>query len=323
MRGERPTSAPVTLTEHVESYWTRTRSAATRRRSTSSGSGSATRPASSAICASTSSSGACPEVAAWTTTLPAGSRYGIVQALRQCLEAAVRWGLIGSNPAKLAGRNPQPKRDEVEHVRARRGRAARRRARPGLRPARRSSPPTQGCARRSGSALEWRDVDRHDGVLTVERAVLVRPREGAEDEGQLVARGAAACSRSSGARAIPRDASTPGLCSPARAASYIDLRNWRKREWKPALEAAGAAASGGPTTCDHSFASWALAAGVPAYDMARYMGTSRTDARSPVRLNLLKGFEPTRFGVAAGSLRQQERSNRLAQESAHVTGDVD
>jgi hypothetical protein len=32
------------------------------------------------------------EIAAWTRTLPEGSRYGIVQALRQTLEAAVRWG---------------------------------------------------------------------------------------------------------------------------------------------------------------------------------------------------------------------------------------
>ena len=31
-----------------------------------------------------------PEVAAWTRTLPEGSRYGIVQAFRQTLEAAVR-----------------------------------------------------------------------------------------------------------------------------------------------------------------------------------------------------------------------------------------
>jgi len=30
------------------------------------------------------------EVAAWTRTLPEGSRYGIVQAFRQALEAAVR-----------------------------------------------------------------------------------------------------------------------------------------------------------------------------------------------------------------------------------------
>lgn len=55
-----------------------------------------------------------PEIAAWVGTLPAGSRYGIVQAFRQALEAAVRWGLMTKNPAKLAGPNPQPKAEEID-----------------------------------------------------------------------------------------------------------------------------------------------------------------------------------------------------------------
>jgi len=54
------------------------------------------------------------EIADWRTTLPEGSRYGIVQALRQTLEAGVRWGLMNRNPAKLAGPNPIPKRPEIE-----------------------------------------------------------------------------------------------------------------------------------------------------------------------------------------------------------------
>lgn len=33
---------------------------------------------------------------------------GVVQALRQALEAAVRWGDMELNPAKLAGANPPP-----------------------------------------------------------------------------------------------------------------------------------------------------------------------------------------------------------------------
>lgn len=54
-----------------------------------------------------------PEIAAWIGTLPSGARYGIVQALRQALEAAVRWGHMTKNPAKLAGPNPQPKAEEI------------------------------------------------------------------------------------------------------------------------------------------------------------------------------------------------------------------
>ena len=48
------------------------------------------------------------EIAAWRVRLPERSRYGVTQALRQTMEAAVRWGYMTTNPAKLAGRNPQP-----------------------------------------------------------------------------------------------------------------------------------------------------------------------------------------------------------------------
>jgi hypothetical protein len=48
------------------------------------------------------------ELASWRGKLPERSRYGVFSALRQTLEAGVRWGYIGANPAKLAGRNPQP-----------------------------------------------------------------------------------------------------------------------------------------------------------------------------------------------------------------------
>ena len=48
------------------------------------------------------------ELATWQAKLSERSRYEIVQALRQSLEAAVRWGYISRNPAKLAGCNRQP-----------------------------------------------------------------------------------------------------------------------------------------------------------------------------------------------------------------------
>src|SRR5215213_8009992 len=47
------------------------------------------------------------EIAAWQARLPDRSRYGMAQAFRQTLAAAVRWGYITTNPAKQAGRNPQ------------------------------------------------------------------------------------------------------------------------------------------------------------------------------------------------------------------------
>src|SRR5215216_634866 len=48
------------------------------------------------------------EIAGWRARLPERTRYDLTQALRQTLEAACRWGYMQRNPAKLAGRNPQP-----------------------------------------------------------------------------------------------------------------------------------------------------------------------------------------------------------------------
>ena len=107
------------------------------------------------------------EIAEWRTTLPERSRYGIVQALRQTLEAGVRWGLMARNPAKLAGSNPQPRQPEIEpftRIEVDRlaielgpwGAVALFAGETGLRPS-------------EWIALEWRDVSRADGVTVVQR----------------------------------------------------------------------------------------------------------------------------------------------------------
>ena len=43
--------------------------------------------------------GMAAEIAGWRTRLPERSGYGIVQAFRQALDAAVRWGDMDRNPA--------------------------------------------------------------------------------------------------------------------------------------------------------------------------------------------------------------------------------
>jgi integrase len=53
----------------------------------------------------------------------------------------------------------------------------------------------------------------------------------------------------------------------------IDLHNWRAREWKPALEAAGIG-HGTIYTLRHTFATNAIGAGIGLFELARYMGTS-------------------------------------------------
>ncbi len=271
MRGETPTAAPVTLTEHVERYLDahsvgrdpKTIDVLRFRLAY------ATRVFGDLRLDELERRVA--EVAAWTRTLPEGSRYGIVQAFRQTLEAAVRWGQMGSNPAKLAGRNPQPKREEVEHFEPQEVERLSEELGPvygplvvvaaytGLRPS-------------EWSALEWRDVDRGGGTVTVERAfsygqVKAPKTKTSRRRVPLPARAVDAL------EVVPRRLDTR-LVFPGPRGAHIDLRNWRKREWKPALEAAGLPRERRPYDLRHSFASWALAAGVPAYDVARYMGTS-------------------------------------------------
>jgi hypothetical protein len=57
--------------------------------------------------------GAAADVATWRASLSPTSRYRLTLALRQALAAAVRWGYIVRNPALDAGRNPQPRLEEL------------------------------------------------------------------------------------------------------------------------------------------------------------------------------------------------------------------
>ena len=53
-----------------------------------------------------------------------------------------------------------------------------------------------------------------------------------------------------------------------------DLDNWRAREWRTALEAAGPDKELVPYAMRHTYASFALDAGVSIFELARLMGTS-------------------------------------------------
>ncbi len=163
MRGDAVIAAPVTLTEHVDRYLEA--HSVGREMSTI-----ATLRHRLAYAESVFGDVPLPdlerraaEIAAWAGSLPDGSRYGIVQAFRQALEAAVRWGAIRQNPAKLAGRNPQPKPEEihpftqsdVDVLAAELGEYGPLvifASETGLRPS-------------EWRAIEWRDVDRTAGVV--------------------------------------------------------------------------------------------------------------------------------------------------------------
>jgi integrase len=212
-------------------------------------------------------------------------RYAVMAALRQCLDAAVRWRLLSENPAKLVGRNPQPPVvevtpftvSEVDKIAAelRTGdeeeKDPRRRhgatyaaavvfaADSGLRPS-------------EWVALERRDVDRAAGVVIVERTFssgVAKPYGKTTRSRRRVPLTDRAVAALDG---LPSRIDTR-LLFPSAHGGHLDLHNWRCREWYPAVEAAGLAKRG-PYALRHSYATWALRAGLGTFELARYMGTS-------------------------------------------------
>jgi integrase len=212
------------------------------------------------------------EVASWRAKLPERSRFGITAALRQALGAAVRWGYMGQNPATQAGRNPQPaprpvrafSTAEVEAIAAELS-------------ATYATLPTfaaaTGLRPEEWQAVERGDVNGRERVLSVRRTV---------SSGEVVELGKTARSR----RQVPLsrraldalDALPPRLDTrllfPAPGGGLLNLDNFRRREWSPAIEASGVGTPARIYDLRSTFASDALAAGVSVFQLARVMGTS-------------------------------------------------
>jgi integrase len=212
------------------------------------------------------------EIAEWQATLPAGSRYGIVQAFRQTLDAGVRWGYLRTNPAKLAGRNVQPRPPEVVPLTEDElaaivvelgptfGPMVRFAAESGLRP-------------EEWIALERRDVDRQARVAQVARTYC-RGRLKAYGKTHRSLRRVPLTQRALAALdELPPRLDTP-LVFPGHRGGHLDLHNFRARDWHPAVEAAGIERRVRIYDLRHTFVSNALAAGLSTFEVARFAGTS-------------------------------------------------
>jgi integrase len=212
------------------------------------------------------------EIAGWRTKLPERSRYGVTQALRQTLGAAVRWGYMTRNPAKLAGRNPQPSprpvraytNDELRAIAAEL--SARFRPLPAFAAA-------TGLRPEEWMALERRDIDRDAGVLAVRRTVssgeVVELAKTTRSRRQVPLTGRALAALDE----LPPRLDTPYVF-PALRGGLFDLPNFRKREWQPAIEASGVRRPARIYDLRSTFASNALAAGISVFELGRVMGTS-------------------------------------------------
>ena len=214
------------------------------------------------------------EIAAWRMTIRPGYRFEATQALRQVLQRAVVWGLLDINPAKLGVENPQRRStekrpfeswDDVEAVAAR--------LRGGLGPMVIFAAAT-GLRPGEWVALERRDIDRDARVAYVRRSF---------------GKGRLKCTKTEASvRAVPLQAialaaldqlPTAGpsdLLFPAVNSRYLDLHNFRNRDWKPAQRAAGIEPFRRIYDLRHTFATFALRAGISTFDLSRYMGASLT-----------------------------------------------
>jgi integrase len=90
---------------------------------------------------------------------------------------------------------------------------------------------------------------------------------------------------------------------PAPRGGYIDIEKFRHREWSPALRAAGIVHR--PVkTMRHTFASWAIEAGVELSFLARIMGTSVRELEDTYFRFLTRTDDQLRAAFDAYDLRE-------------------
>jgi integrase len=213
-----------------------------------------------------------PAIAAWRMTIPPGHRFEATQALRQVLPRAVSWGLLDVNPAKLGVENPQRRYTEKrpfeswEELYALAGRLGPRHgpmvlfaAATGLRPG-------------EWLALEQRDTDREANVVYVRRTLRNGRIKIPKTKASLRAVPLQAIALAALNELRP-DPQCP-LVFPSVRSGYLDLHNFRNRNWKPAQKAAGITPLRRVYDLRHTFATFALRAGISTFDLSRYMGTS-------------------------------------------------
>jgi integrase len=212
------------------------------------------------------------QVCAWRLTIPEGHRFEATQALRQVLNRAVAWRLIEENPAKRGVPNPGRRcreqrpfeswaqiRSVAERLGPRFGPMVVFAAATGLRPS-------------ELFALEQGDLDRGAGVVHVRRAYAKGRVKHPKTRLSRRAVPLQAIALEALDQLRPRGESP--LLFPNAGGGHLDFRNFNRRQWKPVQRALGIEPLRDLYDLRHTYATFALRAGVPVFAVSRFMGTS-------------------------------------------------
>jgi integrase len=199
------------------------------------------------------------EIAEWEGSLPPRFRYSVMRAARQVGRGAFEWGFLERNPF-VTGSNPKPSvlereiltPEEVDRL------AEKMRSPYGA-----AMVVGAWCYLRPSKLLRLERRDIGDGVLNIRGTKTARSRRSVP----LPLRARQALEE------LPARLDTR-LVFPAPFGGVYRLDNFRPREFAWAVGAAGLPESTTPYTLRHSGISWALAAAIPAVDVARFGGTS-------------------------------------------------
>lgn len=222
------------------------------------------------------------EIARWNANLDLAprTRTHALKALRQVLTAGVEWGYLDISPARPSAVKP-PKQEppdvkpfesweEVERVAGE---------------AREFGPLVifacaTGLRPQEWQALQWNDVDLEQRRIQIRRTVQA-------GQVQPLAKTAASLRTvllSKRAVAVLQDLPIPlraeQLLFRNRYGRLLNLHNWRRRTWHPAL-AAAELEDRVPYQMRHTFASLALAQGATIHDVSRQLG--HTDIQTTLR----------------------------------------
>ena len=217
------------------------------------------------------------ELSTWRASLPPRTRHQPFGAFRQVLEEAVSLGLLEANPCARI-RNRRVKLDEDREIRPFETWDELEAIGEELHERYRAVPVVlagTGLRPEELWGLERRDVDRKNGVLSVER-VFTQGRLKRCKKSDLQRRRVPLRAKVLEALdAMPTPQRFDGPLFPNHEGERTRHNTFRLRHWDPALRAAGIDHRG-VYACRHTFASWSIRAGVQLFYLSRVMGTSIT-----------------------------------------------